>query len=85
MINVDEGPAYGVALLAGVGAGVWPSVQEACRSTIRVVNETRPDAAQKAAYDDFYDVYRALYPALKAAYELDAKAVAKHYTGGASG
>src|SRR5262249_54949950 len=39
-INVDEGPAFGVALLAGVGTGVWNSVEEACRATIRVTQNT---------------------------------------------
>ena len=35
-INVDEGPALGVALLAGVGTGVYASVEEACRAVIQV-------------------------------------------------
>lgn len=65
LINVDEGPAFGVALLAGVGTGVYPSVEEACRSTIKVTSSTKPDAATKALYDRYYGVYRSLYPALK--------------------
>lgn len=64
-INVDEGPAFGVALLAGVGTGVYPSVEEACRSTIQVVSSTKPDLARKALYDRYYRIYKALYPALK--------------------
>ena len=40
-INSEEGPAYGVALLAAVGAGAFKNIEEACRATIRVVNETR--------------------------------------------
>ena len=81
-INVDEGPAYGVALLAGVGAGVWRSVPEACRATISVVNETRPDPANQSVYEDFYGVYRSLYPALKDAFERDAAIVDRHYSAG---
>jgi xylulokinase len=77
-INVDEGPAYGVALLAGVGAKVWPSVEDACRSTIRVVSETEPNPANVSAYQDFYPIYRGLYPAVRDLYALDAKAVAKN-------
>lgn len=65
LINVDEGPAFGVALLAGVGTGVYPSVEEACRSTIQVTSSTQPDMEAKALYDRYYPVYRALYPAVK--------------------
>jgi xylulokinase len=64
-INATEGPAYGVALLAGVGTGVWASVGEACSSTIRVVTRQQPVEANVAVYESFYSVYRALYPALK--------------------
>jgi xylulokinase len=64
-INVDEGPAFGVALLAGVGTGVWSSVAEACRATIRVVDRAAPNAETRATYDRFYPIYRALYAALK--------------------
>lgn len=41
-INVDEGPAFGVALLAGVGTDVWSSVPEACQAAIRVVETLEP-------------------------------------------
>jgi len=68
LINVDEGPAYGVALLAGVGTGVWASVEQACRSTIKVVSSTKPDEATAQAYERFYRIYRSLYPALKGSF-----------------
>jgi len=68
LINVDEGPAFGVALLAGVGTGVYPSVEKACRDTIKVISATKPDSAKKAEYDRYYAIYRALYPALKDQY-----------------
>ena len=64
-INATEGPAYGVALLAGVGTGVWASVEEACQATIRVVTRQKPIKANAATYDTFYPTYRALYGALK--------------------
>jgi len=64
-INVDEGPAFGVALLAGVGTGVWKSVAEACRATIRTVERSAPDPAARAIYDRLYPIYRSLYPALQ--------------------
>jgi xylulokinase len=64
-INIDEGPAFGVALLAGVGTGVWGSVAEACRATIKTVDRSAPDPAARAVYDRLYPIYRALYPALR--------------------
>jgi xylulokinase len=64
-INVDEGPAFGVALLAGVGTGVWASVAEACRATIHVVDRAAPEAPAQAVYNRFYPIYRSLYAALK--------------------
>jgi xylulokinase len=64
-INVDEGPAFGVALLAGVGTGVWRSVAEACRATIRTVERSAPDPTARATYDRLYPIYRSLYPALR--------------------
>lgn len=64
-INSDEGPALGVALLAGVGAGVYSSVEEACSTVIKVTSSTPIDTDAADVYDKYYDVYRALYPALR--------------------
>src|SRR5207302_11295014 len=57
-INLDEGPAFGVARLAGVGTGVWSSVEEACRATIRVTSATPPNPSTAAIYNTYYPVYR---------------------------
>jgi len=78
LINIEEGPAFGVALLAGVGTGVYPSVEDACRSTIGVVSTTRPEKQAGVVYDRYYAVYRALYPALRGQF----KAVSDIVTGG---
>ncbi len=64
-LEIAEGPAYGAALLAGVGAGVYPDVERACDQTLREGSRTMPDAARHATYTAYYDRYRALYPALK--------------------
>lgn len=64
-INVDEGPAFGAALLAGVGAGIYKSVEEAAQRTIRVTNSTLPDSRKVKLYDKYYRFYRSLYPILK--------------------
>lgn len=72
-INVDEGPALGVALLAGVGTGVYPSVAEACRSVIKVASTTRANQSAKKIYDGFYAVYRSLYQSLRGDFDAVAK------------
>lgn len=64
-INAEEGPAYGVALLAAAGTGEYKGVVEACKATIRVVSETKPDADTKKRYNRFYPQYGALYRSLK--------------------
>ncbi len=68
-INASEGPAFGVALLAGVGAGVWASVEQACEAAIRVEEELPPDAARAALYARYYPVYQQLYQCLKAEFD----------------
>ncbi len=64
-LHVTEGPAYGVALLAAVGAGIYGSVAEACSATIGVVDTRRPDPAHQERYEQYYGIYTGLYPALK--------------------
>ncbi len=77
-INVTEGAAYGAALLAGVGAGLYASVEEACSRTIRVVERTEPVAQNVTVYGQYYPVYGALYLALKPHFDRVAEIVAKH-------
>ncbi|MEQ9407667.1 MAG: xylulokinase [Fuerstiella sp.] len=64
-INAEEGPAYGVALLAAAGTGAYKNVVEACNATISVVSKTKPTAAAKKTYNAAYPVYRQLYQSLK--------------------
>jgi len=64
-VNTTEGGAYGAALLAGVGAGVWSNVEKACEACIRVTGSTQPDLSDEGAYRKAYEVYRELYPALE--------------------
>ena len=68
-INVTDSTAFGAALLAGVGAGVFSGVPEACAATVRIVERTEPVAESQAAYNEYYPIYRALYRALKPAYD----------------
>jgi xylulokinase len=68
-INATEGPAYGAALLAAVGAGVYDSVEEACHDAISITEQTPPDAERSRRYNEYYEIYRALYPALKPSFD----------------
>lgn len=60
-----EGPALGAAILAGVGAGVWDSVQTACQSLIRVNETCLPVTENAAAYQPYYELYCQLYKNLR--------------------
>ena len=64
-INVAEGAALGVAILAAVGTGAYSSVPEACKAIIKVNTKCKPAAKMAAFYDQEYARYAALYPALK--------------------
>jgi xylulokinase len=68
-VNTTEGAAYGAALLAGVGAGVWPDVDTACAQTIFVRDRVSPNAATAATYRSMYHEYQSLYPALKPTFQ----------------
>jgi xylulokinase len=62
---VDEGPAYGAALLAGVASGVFADV-EAASASVRLRDEvTEPDPERARRYDELYAVFASLYPALR--------------------
>lgn len=64
-INAAEGPAFGVALLAFVGTGVYSNVPEACDATIREVEHILPDSGLEESYNKAYGYYRKAYQALK--------------------
>jgi xylulokinase len=64
-VNVDEGPAYGAALLAAVAAGTFGSVEEACAATIRVVDAPAVNADDHALYTKWHGLYQQLYPRLE--------------------
>jgi len=68
-VNSTEGAAYGAALLGGVGAGAWPTVEAACDATIAVTGRDEPVPDWVKAYEALYPRYRGLYPALKPTYD----------------
>jgi xylulokinase len=66
IVEAEEGAAYGAAILAGVGAKVWPSVDAACDAIVRVVDRIQPNPASVEVMQKNYAAYRRVYPATKA-------------------
>ncbi len=58
LLESDEGPAFGAALLSGIGIGVWPDVDASCRSCVRVRTMIEPSGVD---YSEAIDRYRRLY------------------------
>lgn len=61
----DEGPGYGVALLAAVGAGEFKDVPEACEATVKTTSQTKPVASARRSYDKAFPEYQQLYRSLR--------------------
>jgi xylulokinase len=69
IVEAEEGAAYGAAILAGVGASVWPSVDDAVSSLVRVAKKvsSRPDVV--ALMDEQYSSYRRVYSATRTIFQ----------------
>lgn len=70
-LNINEGAAYGAAMLASVGCGDQPSVESVGKAWLRETSITEPGTDQ-ADYDTWYAIYRQLYPALKSVFKATA-------------
>ncbi len=62
---VEEGSAYGAAMLAGVAGGVFADGHEAVTACVRAREAVEPNADWASAYDEGYARFRALYPAIR--------------------
>jgi len=76
---VDEGPAYGAAVLAAVGAGMVDTVEDACQKFIRVADTTGPDPSRNELYEHLYALYRSLYPSLRSFYSRNHAFLQQYY------
>lgn len=65
-LAAEEGPAYGAALLAGVGSGAFADVADAVARCVGVLGVTAPDPERAARYRDLHRLFQAQYPALRA-------------------
>jgi len=68
IVAAEEGAAYGAAILAGVGAKLWPSVEAACQSVVRVAECVHPDTRNVEIMKAQYASYRRVYPAMKSVF-----------------
>jgi xylulokinase len=74
IVEAEEGAAYGAAILAGVGARIWPSVDAACDAVVRVASRVPPKAESMAAMKTSYAAFRRIYPAMKSIFSARASA-----------
>ena len=65
VLAAEQGAAFGAGILAGVGAGVWNSIDEACGAVILTTGRVHPNPAASRLLDENYKTYRRIYPALK--------------------
>jgi len=65
VIETNEGPSMGAAMLAAVGCGEYKSVREASEAIVRVVDSYEPRRETALKYNDRYNEFRQIYPALK--------------------
>ena len=65
MVKTEQGPGYGAAMLAMVGAGRFSSVREASDALVEVASTTYPEPELAKKYDEKYNKFRLIYPALK--------------------
>jgi xylulokinase len=62
---VEEGAAYGAALLGGIAAGTFPDARAAVAACVRVRDAVEPDPEWQRVYEEGYPRFRSLYPALR--------------------
>jgi xylulokinase len=65
VVEAEEGAAYGAAILAGVGAEAWPTVDDACNAVVRVAGHVDRNLRDSVVLDKAYAMYRRIYPAMK--------------------
>lgn len=69
LLNIEEGPAFGAAIIAGIGIGVFKSFKEVSDSIIKVEKRVKPNKENVKRYKEYYEIYKGLYPSLKKEYK----------------
>lgn len=70
VMESEEGPAMGGAMLAAVGCGVFDSVKDAAEKLVKVVDTVEPEADLTAKYQERYEKFRRIYPTVKELYSV---------------
>lgn len=65
IIESEEGPGYGAAILAAVGCGTFESVESACKKLVKVIDTVEPDPVLVQKYEEKYQKFKQLYPIMK--------------------
>lgn len=65
IIESEEGPGYGAAILAAVGCGTFESVESACEKLVKVIDTVEPDQLLVQKYEEKYQKFKQLYPIMK--------------------
>ena len=68
-MQADEGPAFGAALIAGVGAGVYANTEEAVKNTVALGKSFEPNKENCRRYEEIYPLFKSLYNSLKEDYK----------------
>lgn len=69
VIESEEGPGYGGAILAAVGCGEYASVEEAAGKLVKVIETVEPDPELVAKYEERYQKFRKIYPTVKGLFQ----------------
>ena len=70
VIEGEEGPALGGAMLAAVACGEYADVEEAAEKIVKVVETIEPDETLVEKYEDKYQRFKQIYPACKGIFEV---------------
>lgn len=70
IVESEEGPGYGGAILAAVACGAFASVRDAAEKLVKITSTIKPDAEIAALYEARYQIFRQIYPALKPVFQL---------------
>ena len=69
IVESEEGPAMGAAILAAVGCGEYPDVETAAKQIVHVVETVEPEEELVRKYEERYQKFREIYPTVKALYD----------------
>lgn len=78
-LSCTEGAPYGAAILSAVGTGNYKSVGEACEKMLKIDSSILPDKKRVNVYNDYYSIYKELYPKLKDSFHSISKIVNKYH------